>query len=137
MNFDELEKKDGIEYLDGIVRYESYNGKLVMINNFSGLKGEEYEKAVEKLYNWLKSYEISKRNDSLNFIDCTDSSPTGKVVEWYKKIAVEITKNTAEKTAIIGIIGIRRILLRAVTKFSKLPVALFDKRKDAMDWLTE
>lgn len=55
-----------------------------------------------------------------------------------KKVGNAVLKVKIQKTATVGITGIKKILFKAYIVFTgQKDVKLFDNQKEALDWLTE
>jgi len=70
----------------------------------------------------------------LVLVDLRNTVTSSQVVSMMKESATR-TKGRVQKTAIIGVGGIQRILAAAVARFSREPLSLFDTIEDARDWL--
>ena len=113
------------------VRWETYRGKQILRVDYSGLRGPEFLPVMDQV---RAVYKNQPRGSMLAFTDLRNSYGTDEVVEGFKKLA-SVTKLYDKKSAIIGVTGVKAVLLRAVTLFSQHSLKAFDDEKQALDWL--
>jgi hypothetical protein len=58
-----------------------------------------------------------------------------KIVEEVKVLGQEVFKEKTIKSAVLGVTGIKKILLVVYSKFSKDDVVAFDRYEDALEYL--
>ena len=69
-------------------------------------------------------------------VDVRNCEITAEVVEQFKVTAKKI-KDYRKKTAVLGITGVRKVMLIAVNKFSGIEAKAFDDEISAKEWLVE
>lgn len=113
----------------------THRGKRIMHSdytnfemNFQGLQAEI--NAVDDI--------ICREPDGavLLLVDVSGTTATVEVVELFKKSSARTTYHL-QKVAVVGISGIRRMLLDIVNRFSGQETTVFDDLESAKDWLAE
>lgn len=72
----------------------------------------------------------------LLLVDVRNTTTTIEAVELFKKSSVRTTQHL-QKVAVIGVSGIRRMLLDVVSQSSSQEMTIFDDTDAAKDWLVE
>lgn len=67
-------------------------------------------------------------------VDVRDTEIAKNVVEQFKTTALKI-KPVCKKTAVLGVSGLKKILLIAVNTFSGIEAKAFAEENEAKDWL--
>lgn len=70
----------------------------------------------------------------LLLVDVRNCELPDEVIEQFKITAQRI-KDCRKKTAVLGVTGIRKILLIAINKFSGIEAKAFDREEEAKEWL--
>jgi hypothetical protein len=110
-----------------------YKGKKILYVKYGGLKPDEMLDLIRKATQMIVD---SRSNQILSLSDLTDCFVNNEFTELSKKqgaISLPLTK----KAAVVGITGIKNILLKAVNAFSPKPRVPFDTVQEAKDWLVE
>ena len=69
-------------------------------------------------------------------VDIRNCEITNEVVNQFKETAKKI-KDYRKKTAVLGITGVRKVMLIAVNKFSGIEAKAFDDEISAKEWLVQ
>lgn len=117
------------------VTWVNHKGKKILFSNYVGCKtAEEMIEVLHKEAETLKA----QSNKTLVMADFSNSFANDKYMDEVKKVGNAILKSKIEKTATVGISGIKKILFKAYITFTgQKDVKLFDTQKEALDWLVE
>lgn len=117
------------------VNWVSHKGKKVLFSNYVGCKSaDEMIVVLHKEAETLKA----QTNKVLVMADFTDSFANDKYMDEVKKVGSAVLKAKIEKTATVGITGIKKILFKGyIAVTGQKNVKLFDTQKEALDWLVE
>lgn len=109
-----------------------HNGKTIILHDYTGLSGQAYIDAVE--FNGREG-EGLETQERLILLDVTDSVVDKEVMKVFKRVSHNASAKLS-KTAIVGVTGIQKMFLRAVSTFSSLDIQTFETRDEAIAWLT-
>lgn len=110
-----------------------HKGKRILLVKYGGLKPAEM---LDLILTATQMLVAEKSNQVLSLSDVTDCYVNKEFTELSKKqgaISLPLTK----KAAIVGVVGIKSILLKGVNAFSPKPRVPFDTVEEALDWLAE
>ena len=113
------------------VRWTAHKGKQVLYIDYSGLRGEEFLPVINKVPPF---YAGQPDNTVLCLTDVRNAFGNEQVVEALKRISKQM-KRFERKSAVIGVTGIKGVLLMAVNLFSGQSIKSFDSEEQALDWL--
>jgi hypothetical protein len=113
-----------IEWLD-------YKGKKILYINYSKLSSQDALAQIEKATQILVD---THSKENLTLSDLRGALVTQEFVDKSKEKG-KISKDYTKKAAVLGIDGIRKILLKAVNTFSGNPREPFSAIEDAKEWL--
>lgn len=77
---------------------------------------------------------LERNADALLLVDIRNTVTSSEVVSLMKASAVR-TKGHVARTAVVGVSGIQKVLARAVARFAREPLMLFDDVDTAKEWL--
>jgi hypothetical protein len=109
----------------------NYQGKKILFIDYSGLTPPEQLEQIRKAAQMLAD---TKATDNLSLTNVSNTRVSQEFIELAKeqgKISAPFTK----KAAIVGITGIRKIILKAVNTVSGNPRVPFDTIEQAKEWL--
>jgi len=117
------------------VTWVNHKGKKILFSNYVGCKtADEMIEVLHKEAETLKA----QSSKTLVMADFSNSFPNDKYMDEVKKVGNAILKSKIDKTATVGITGIKKILFKAYITFTgQKDVKLFDNQKEALDWLTQ
>jgi hypothetical protein len=117
------------------VTWVNHKGKKILFSNYVECKNaEEMIEVLHKEAETLKT----QTTKVLVMADFTNSFPNDKYMDEVKKVGNAVLKAKIQKTATVGITGIKKILFKAYITFTgQKNIKLFDNQKEALDWLTE
>jgi hypothetical protein len=121
-----LEDLMGIEWV-------SHKDKKILHIKYSGLSAEEMKEQIIEATNTIVN---SKSEDNLVLTDMLDCFVDGDFIELAKKQGKK-SLPFCRKSAIVGVTGIKKVLLKAVNAISPKPRVPFASVEEAMEWLAE
>jgi hypothetical protein len=115
------------------IEWIDHKGKKILYINYMGLSSAERLAQIEKAAQTLVD---TGKKDNLTLSDLRDTLVDQEFVDLSKakgKISGQYTK----KAAVLGIEGMKKILLKAVNAFSGNPREPFSTIEEAKEWLTK
>ncbi len=116
------------------ITIEKYNNELIVYFDFTKLSGVDFI----TMLNVSEKYITSKSNLLIIF-DVSGSTIYGEVLDEAKKFA-KVIKNYRRKSALLGVLGAKKILLQSILFFSggmQSKVKAFETKEEALDWLVK
>ena len=111
----------------------SHKGKKLLYINFGKLSPSEMAALVKKAAAMIVA---SGSSQNLTLTDVNDAFVNNEflaVAKEQSKISLPLTK----KSAIVGVTGVKKILLQGVNAFTSKPRVPFDTIEQAKNWLVE
>jgi hypothetical protein len=108
-----------------------YKGKKILISDYSGLKAAEYVQAIEET-----KWELLNQQDKapLSITDISDTFSTDATSAKGKELIAEVEGNGIKgKAALVGVTGVKRILVQAIKK----DVFFANSIEEAKEWLVK
>ena len=115
------------------VQMFDHNGKKIIFENFSGLKDNELKIAISEVNTFISQL---KEKNMLVLIDVTSAKAGLSSINSIKNLGM-CNQSKIKKSAILGITGLRMIVLKDFNKILKLNIKPFLKRELALNWLAE
>lgn len=115
------------------VTWVEYKGKKVLFSDYRGCKTSEQMLSV--LY---EEIDILNQQDEkvLMMAHFDNCNPTGEYFHAVKKFGKEILKHRTQKTATLGINGMKRLLFNTYISWTgDYNVRLFKDQESALEWL--
>ncbi len=109
----------------------THKGKRILYIDYGGLSQEEELKQIDEATKTL--VETNDKNN-LTLSDLSRALITQEFVTMSKEKG-KISRNFTKKAAVVGVEGVRKILLRAVNTVSGNPRVPFSTVEEAKDWL--
>lgn len=121
------------------VVWQKHKNKEILLGDYSNIKSqEEYVKiirqAAAKSIKEIKTRYENPDHAVLMLIDIRDSIIGTETLSIFKENAKKI-KPYIKKVAVLGVNGVRKILLESIVWFSGLKAKPFDSPEEAKDWL--
>ncbi len=113
------------------IRWAFHKGKPVLRIDYSGLKGPEILPVIRQVPSFYKD---QPKGSVLCFADVRNAFADDEVMEAMKALVRE-TKPYDKKVAVVGIAGVKGVLLMAVNLFTAHTMKPFTDEQDALDWL--
>jgi hypothetical protein len=114
-------------------RWITYKGKRIFFVDLSGF-GRHPDALREELVQAEAAAYREPEGSLLVLTDVRDTILSSEVMDFVKQSSARATKHI-RKEAIIGMTGIRQVLLDAVSRFSGRRFTVFDDVEVAKDWL--
>ncbi len=114
-----------------------HKGKKIHFIDYSGLRlADELIEIISMVDKFNQEQISAGRTDFLILSDLTNSYVYGEAMDMMKKSGAKIKEHT-KKTALLGITGAKKVLLRTVNAVMNLNMKPFDNKEEALDWLIE
>lgn len=114
------------------VNWITYGGKRILYVDYNGVKTED---AMLKIL--YEEVEMLKKeiHRQLILINVGNSYTTEKYKDEVQRLTKEVIRNKSEKNAIVGMVGLKKIIFGTMIKLSGGHARLFDTETDAKNWL--
>jgi hypothetical protein len=112
------------------VTYDSERSFVLV--DYTNLKADELVAEADRVHKEARSHLTGKRVKVL--VDVRGVMMSSEAVRALKE-STRDDKAMIEKTAIVGITGVKRILADAIARFSGTDTKYFDTKEEAMEWL--
>jgi hypothetical protein len=115
-------------------RFIEHRGKQVLLLDYSGIRHPpEAVAEIDK----SKRFVARHPPKSLRVLtDTTDAHYDSAVVQALKELAAH-DEPYVIASAVVGVTGLKKVVLTGVNLFSKRKIVMFDTRPHALDWLVE
>ncbi len=114
------------------IRFIDHKGKSILLQDFSNLKpGKEFYAGVQAARQIIAA---QPPKSVLTLFDATNSEFDADVVVTLKKF-VQLNTPFMKYTAVVGMTGLKKVGLMAVTRAAKRPLRPFDTREEALEFL--
>ncbi|MFX1384566.1 MAG: hypothetical protein ACFFBP_19245, partial [Promethearchaeota archaeon] len=113
------------------ISWVQYKGKEIEIDDFTNLSGDEFVRLIRA--NAEITLKMGKKN-ILAIVDFTNSYANKDVMDALKETS-EKTEHLLDKTAVLGITGVKKILLNFLNKVTNIGAKSFNSIEDAKEWL--
>jgi len=107
-------------------------GKKILFVDYDGAKNEN--DLLKILY---EEVDILKKESQrqLILVNVGNSYSTEKYRQEVQRLTNEVVKHKTEKSGIVGMVGLKRVIFGTMIKLSNGHVRLFDSFEDAKKWL--
>lgn len=112
----------------------THNGRKIVYGDFKECNTKE--KMIEKLYVVEKLMQTQK-GPVLYLADLTNTHGSREFMKAAKEVAKRTFNHKVEKAALLGIIGIKKVLLNGFNAVSKYKFEPFDSKELALEFLTK
>lgn len=110
-----------------------HKGKRILYIDYNGLGKEEQLDLIREATQILLG---SGSKDNLTLSDCRNMAVTTDFVELAKEQG-KLSGAVTHKAAVLGVVGVRKVLLQAINRFSGNPRVPFDTPEQAKEWLVQ
>jgi hypothetical protein len=114
------------------IYFLEHNGKKILYHDLRACTADECVKILEEAKLFITSLPVD--NSLLGLNDVRDAKINTAVIQAAKEYA-KIAKPYSYKSAIVGVDGLKNIMLQGIIQFSNLNIAQFDTIEKAKDWL--
>lgn len=129
-----LEKEIDPELIEEAKRrtkWLTYKGEQIFFQDYTNLEGDE----VACLIPAFTEIELDMvKEGSVQLLDFTESFANRAAINALAE-AAKLTKHLYEKTAVLGITGIKKILLNALNRITNIGAKAFASEEEAKKWL--
>lgn len=110
----------------------NHAGKKILYVDYNGVKTED-----EMLNILYEEVELLKKEmqRQLILVNVGNSYTSEKYKQEVQRLTKEVVRHKAEKTAIVGMVGLKKLIFGAMIKLSEGHVKLFDSEVEARQWL--
>jgi hypothetical protein len=116
---------------DNRVKWIMHKGRRILSVNYSGLQHEPLLAVIKQVRAF---YEGQAKASVLAMVDVRGALGSQDVVGELKDVATA-TRDLDKKSAIIGITGLKKVLLSTINRFSGHDMKAFENEQDALEWL--
>ncbi len=120
-----------LDDVKGRQKWTKYKGKEILYEDYSNLTGKEIAKRVP-IFSHLELQ--MEKKDMLLIIDLSNSFANDGAVKAFTEAGKQ-TEDLFSKTAVLGITGVKKILLNVVNKLTNVNAKPFSKIEDAKEYL--
>jgi len=113
------------------MKWITYKGKDILYEDYTNLTGEQIAELVPVI---TKITNDKDYKDILLLLDFTNSFANKEAVNAFGESGKD-SKDRLKKTAVLGITGVKKVLLNFVNKVSKVDANPFKSEEEAKDWL--
>ncbi len=115
------------------VKWIEYKGKKILYADFRGLRNEELIETIE-----LEAKMVAAYPTKVLILDNFEGIRTNPAfVERTKQLGKEVIESKTIKNAVLGITGLKEILLRAYNTFTGGKSRPFGTEAEALEWLAQ
>lgn len=111
-----------------------YKNKRILYSDCTDLKGDGILEIIEATRGILRN--LPKNSTLLTLDNFTNAYINTKVMSELKQLAEEVNELNL-KSAAVGITGVKKVLLTALSKIFKGKLASFDTLEEAKEWLVK
>lgn len=108
--------------------------KGIVFVDYSNMKSAELLVEAQKLHHEAHTHLAGQRFKVL--VDITGVVMNTEAVQALKA-STKRTGSMVEKTAVVGVTGLKKVLADAITTFSGTHTRYFDTKEQALDWLVQ
>jgi len=113
-----------------------HRGVKIIDSDYSGLTGEPLNVCIQQHNNEIWELITLGEKNIRFYTDVTNTIADRDTVKIFKETSKKHEPYT-KKSAVVGVVGIQKVLLQAVNLFSDLKTVPFTTRDEAMDWLSQ
>tara|TARA_Y100001949_G_C15783468_1_gene241691 strand:+ start:57 stop:416 length:360 start_codon:yes stop_codon:yes gene_type:complete len=110
----------------------NYKNKRIVFIDYTDCKTKE-----EMIATLREAAELFKASPEkvLSLSDFTDAFGSKEFMDESKRLSVEVLRAKTEKAALLGITGIKKVLLKGFNAFSTNKLVPFDTKEEALEYL--
>ena len=114
------------------VSYITHNGRKILYVNFKDMKTKD--KVMDNIEEMKKFY-VEATEDIYLLLDVRGTYNDPEVMDRLKTYGKQYFNGKSVKRAVLGVSGVKKILLKGYAMFTKTEVQPFDSEEDAKDYL--
>ena len=124
------------EQLTNTAQWIDYRGKRILLADYSGVDMLKLEDEIKANESAIVDLGSKGATDLLILTDVSGCHIDLSGVNAFQSVSTAMKPYT-KGSAVVGITGVRKILLDAVVRFSDLETKAFNNLEDAKDWLVK
>lgn len=110
-----------------------HNNKEVLFIDHRGLTGDDLLNSLKE----ANKYVLENKKDHLAVADFTDTNATKAVNEYLQSEESKAASKYATKQAVVGMSGIKKMVLRVYMAFTGVKSGIFDTVEEALEYVTK
>jgi hypothetical protein len=117
-------------------KWIEYKGRQVLYADYRKLSSKEFVALLEEADRLI----LASPNKVLYLGNIEDAAVSREVMDWLRRHGPDTAKKKVEKIAILGVTGVKKVLMDAVTGiFAKVavPARPFKTEEEALEWLVK
>ncbi|MCP4761567.1 MAG: hypothetical protein GY870_07280 [archaeon] len=120
------------------IKWIKHKGKDILYLDYSNLRGSKDGEVFTQIIDNAKTLIVEKKEKVLFLTNSIDGTADTKVMKLLKDFAKYCKDNDfIEKECVVGITGVKKVLLNAVNKFAKTNLEIIETVEKAKDWLVQ
>lgn len=116
------------------VSYIQYKGKTILYVDYRNMTGDQTKEAIAILEEEAREMRTWTQK-GLILTDFRNAKASSEYMAHAKKLGKEVFADKIQKSAALGITGVKSILLQAYNAFTKDKIIPFDTEEEAKEWL--
>jgi hypothetical protein len=116
------------------IRWITHKEKKVLYADYKGLTNDD---EVLSLFLVEAKFMVESPTKVLSLADYTGVNANKRIMAELKRLGNEVYKVKCEKTAVLGVTGIKAVLLITYNMLTKHQVVPFNSEQEALDYLAE
>ncbi|MBN2519240.1 MAG: hypothetical protein JXB17_01945 [Bacteroidales bacterium] len=117
------------------VKVEVYKGKKIIFLDYTKVSHHEEDKFLKEL-DEIRQFILGAGKDLLILVDVTGSFASQKMVQRMREDG-KIEKPFIKKEAVVGVTGLKEVLLKGINLFTNLGIKPFNSINEAKEWLVQ
>ena len=113
------------------MKWLTHKGKDILYEDYTNLTGEQIARLVPAI---TKITEEKDYKDILLLLDFTNSFANKEATNAFGESG-KVSKDRLKKTAVLGITGVKKVLLNFVNRVAKVDAKPFSSEEEAKEWL--
>ena len=113
------------------VKWINFKGKDILCDDYTNLQGDEFVETIKTLTDHVMN--VGKK-DILLLLDLNNSYTNKPVVSAFTEAGKRV-RPVVKKTAVLGITGVKKVLLNAVNRLTSIDANPFSTEEEAKEWL--
>ena len=117
------------------VKWIEHKGKKIIHLDYTNLNSRDKE-SFYLVLDEANEFIMSAGNDLLILVDIRDSFGDSEISK-RMKVDGKMEKPYIHKEAVVGITGVKKVLLKGINLFTNIGITPFETIEEAKDWLVE
>ena len=113
-----------------------HKGRTILYFNYQGLEDDGLVHQIRENEKGILSLIAQGKRDLLRLTDISGCYASPEIMDAFKDVALKVSPYF-KASAVVGIVGGKKVLLDLVNRLSGLGVRPFDSLEEAKDWLVQ